>query len=129
MDIGPQIALAVFSAIFGYANYRVIEKVNGKVRHGINGIFAASFIGYVAYIDGYMTGITLLFIARLFFDSVLNVSRFHEQGFYDALGYVPLNPTSWIDKGEKAIFGYNGQAPKFIYLVIIIVLNIFNSTQ
>ncbi|HEX7906220.1 MAG TPA: hypothetical protein VF487_20240 [Chitinophagaceae bacterium] len=119
MEIIPQIAWLLFCLFFAYANYVVIEKVNERIRHGINGIFGVATSLYFGLAVYWLLGLSMLFIARLFFDSFLSLLRFQR------INYVSLKPKSIIDQVEKFVFGMDGYTPKIIYLIVIIVLNIF----
>lgn len=114
----PQVIYALFCIFFAYANYRVIEVLNQKIRHGINGIFGIVTSIYF-FTQHWEIGLSILFIGRLFFDSSLSLFRGKK------LGYVSPNPISIIDRVEKRIFGNNGLLPKITYLIIIILLNIW----
>jgi len=129
--MNPQIALIVFAAFFGIANGKAIS-VDARIRHGLNGVFVSVFIIFFAiqyymlhgfwYSLGYVA--IHLLIARVVFDTVLNIYRFHRRGLFSAINYVSENPKSIIDRIEKRIFGYNGYAPKIIYIIFIISLNL-----
>lgn len=118
-----QIVLTVFCIFFAYANYRAI-KIDTRIRHAINGVFAGSYILFFSIEISWMLGLILLVEARLIFDTFLNIFRFIKScGLIAAINYVPYQPKSIIDKMEKKVFGYNGIAPKIVYLLIVIGLN------
>lgn len=119
MELIPQIAWVVFCLFFAYVNYRLIEKVQERVRHGINGVFGAVTCTYFGIFVDWKLGLAMAFEARLFFDWSLNLWRGRP------LGYVSLSPRSLIDKAEKKVFGLNGILPKVLYAIAIILLNIF----
>ena len=127
--MNPQIALIVFAAFFGIANGRTIS-IDARIRHGFNGVFVSVFIIFFALeyyrLHGFWYSakyvLIHLLIARVVFDTVLNLYRFHKQGIFAAINYVSLNPGSIIDKAEKYLFGFNGIAPKIIYIWVALLL-------
>lgn len=123
MELIPQIAWLLFCLFFSFANYVVIEKLNERVRHGINGIFGFGISFYFAVFVDWKMGAVMLLIARTFFDSLLNYLRFRKELGLEAIGYVPRHPKSIIDKVEKWAFGMDGFTPKIIYLFLITMFN------
>lgn len=125
----PQIILIVFCIFFAYANYRAI-RIDTRIRHAINGVFAGSFIIFFAWeyynLHGLLYSLKYvlihLLLARAIFDTFLSLFRFHKLGIVPAINYVSLDPGSIIDKIEKKIFGYNGILPKVIYLALAVGL-------
>lgn len=110
------IVWVAFCLFFAYANYRVIEYVDGRIRHGINGVFGSVTALYFAIEESISTGIILLLIARLFFDSFLSYLRFGR------INYVSPKPKSLIDKLEQMVFGKDGYLPKLIYLTVVVLM-------
>jgi hypothetical protein len=113
----PQIIYGVFCIFFAYANYVQIT-ANDTVMHGINGALHLAVIVYFTFKIHWMLGLSMMFEARLLFDSALNLMR----GL--SVAYVPKNPKSVLDKVEKVIFFDNGYIPKIVYVLAIIILNI-----
>jgi hypothetical protein len=107
----------LFCIALAYINYRVIA-ADLRVYHALNGV-AHLICWIVCYLltKNIWLVLTLPFIGRLFFDTMLNLLR----GL--PVDYVPKNPKSIVDKTEKKVFGNNGILPKLIYLAIIIGLN------
>jgi hypothetical protein len=90
-----------------------------RVRHGING-FAHIAALYVMYDNfGWLPAIALFFAIRPIFDVALNLFR----GL--PVDYVTPKPKSIIDKLEQKAFGKNGLAPKAIYLITSLSINIY----
>jgi hypothetical protein len=118
MELIPQIAWVVFCLFFAYVNYRLIEKVQERVRHGINGIFGAVTCAYFGLCVDWRLGLVMLFEGRLFFDSLLNFLRFKR------INYVSPKPASIIDQLEKKVFGLDGYTPKILYFAIIVIINL-----
>lgn len=112
-----QISYAVFCVAFAYLNAKWI-KDGKRIRHFWNGLIHIVAAVAGLYFFNWQTGLSILFIARLFFDWSLNLMR----GL--PLGYVPIKPISYVDKFEKWIFSNNGILPKIIYIAVIILLNI-----
>lgn len=109
----------IFCLLLAYINKRLIV-YDKRVKHGINGLLHAVFWSVVLLITrSWFPACVLPFLGRLFFDASLNIMR----GL--PIDYVAKNPKSIIDKFEKSVFGYDGILPKVIYLIIIIILNIF----
>lgn len=108
----------LFSMALAYYNYRRIL-YDKRIFHGVNGLLHLAFwLGVFLFTKSWFPVVVLPFIGRLFFDSGLNLMR------NLPLGYVPRKPKSIVDKIEKWLFGMDGIAPKFIYTIIIITLNI-----
>jgi hypothetical protein len=102
-----------------YVNYRIII-ADKRVYHALNGlVHIACWITVYLITRNWVLVAILPFIARLFFDVMLNLMR----GL--PINYVPKNPKSIADKVEKQVFGQDGLTPKAIYLAIIIILNFF----
>lgn len=103
--------------LLAYINYRVIV-ADKQVYHWLNGlVHLVCWATVYLLTHNWILMIALPFIARLFFDTMLNLFR----GL--PLDYVPKKPKSVIDKLEKSVFDNNGVLPRAIYLVVIIVLN------
>jgi hypothetical protein len=116
----PQIIYIIWCIFFAYLNYIIIEKLNERVRHGINGAMHLLICIYFGIAIHFTVGLSMLFIGRLFFDTSLNIFR---MGWRN-IGYVPRYPKSIADKIEKKVFGKDGITPKVIYGAAIIVLMI-----
>jgi hypothetical protein len=102
-----------------YINYRVII-ADKRVYHALNGlVHIACWVAVYLITKNFVLVAILPFIARLFFDVMLNLMR----GL--PINYVPKNPKSIADKVEKKVFGMDGLTPKAIYFIIIVVLNFF----
>lgn len=105
-------------AALAYVNYLVII-ADKRVYHGLNGLLhLACWITVFLLTRNWILVAILPFVARLFFDVMLNLMR----GL--PINYVPKYPKSIADKVEKKIFGLDGLTPKAIYLIVIITLNI-----
>jgi hypothetical protein len=112
-----QALYTVFCVALAYVNYRVIA-ADKRVFHAVNGIAHLLFWVAAFKFSSWLILLLLPFIGRLFFDSALNLFR----GL--PLDYVPAKPKSIIDKVEKRFFGKDGETPKLIYLLVIIILNV-----
>lgn len=112
-----QIAYALACVGLAYINYRVIE-AGRRVYHGINGAIHLATAILATLHSGLIAGICILLVARLSFDMALNKFR----GL--PVNYVPLRPTSVVDKIEKRVFEGDGYLPKLIYLVALFILNV-----
>lgn len=90
------------------------------VKHWLNALIhiTASLFAWIAF--GWQIGLAILFISRVTFDIALNLFR------KLPIDYVSSKPASVIDQLEKKVFGKNGILPKIVYLIIAIVLNIWN---
>lgn len=109
-----------FGALNAHLSDRWVDWNNGKrIRHGLNGlVHLSAAVGAWFIYEQWQAPVLILFIARLFFDSSMNLYRNPPRG----LGYVPINPKSLIDKAEKWLFRGNGIVPKIVYAFIIVVL-------
>jgi hypothetical protein len=116
----------VLCIVLAFINWKVIE-ADKRVYHGLNGVFhLVCWVAFYLITRNIILTAALPFIARLFFDVMLNCFR----GL--PLDYV----SSWVknnnprasktDRLEWQIFK-DGLAPKAIYLVIIIALNVWNA--
>lgn len=112
------IVYALFCIAFAWLN-AVLIKANKRIYHGLNGLLhiAAAVVGW--HFWGWVIGISILFVARLVFDTSLNLFR----GL--PIEYVPRSPKSIVDKIEKTVFNSDGIMPKLVYFAIIVLLNIF----
>lgn len=115
----PQLVYAVWCVFFAYMNYRLIEVLNERVLHGINGIFHVITCMYFFFEVDPLMGLAMFFSARVVFDTSLNLMR--KRG----IGYVPVNPKSIFDKAEKWAFRNNGIVPKIVYTITATILNYF----
>jgi hypothetical protein len=107
---------AAFCIGFALYNYDRIER-GKRIYHGVNGFIHLFFAVLCTVFGGWKMGVSILLIARLFFDISLNAFR----GL--PLGYVSPDPKSIVDKIEKKIFK-NGYLPKIIYVCILILFQI-----
>jgi hypothetical protein len=110
-------AYILICALLSFVNAKVIKE-DRHIFHPINGaghILSAIAVGWFY---GFWAGVCILLIARLFFDSLLSLSR----GL--PLDYVSDNPSSLLDRAEKRVFGEDGLTPKLLYLWTLILLNI-----
>jgi len=122
------IAYAVFCIAFAWLNSFLIEKKNLHIYHGINGgiHIIAAIAGY--YYWGWQIGISILFVARLFFDVTLNLFRNKAIDYIspEVMRYKKIKEAikkgKTIDFIEYRIFRKDGISPKILYLFIIIVL-------
>ena len=89
-----------------------------KINHWLNGLIHLSIAGGAWYIFHWVAAIIILLNARVLFDATLSYLRFGR------INYVSLSPSSLIDKIERKIFGNDGYAPKIIYLLISISVNV-----
>lgn len=113
------LSYAVFCIAFAWLN-AVLIKANKRIYHGLNALLhiAAAVAGW--YFWGWVIGVSILFVARLVFDTALNLFR----GL--PIEYVPRSPKSIVDKIEKKVFRGDGIMPKLTYLAAIVLLNIFS---
>lgn len=110
------ISYIILCIILAYINYRVII-ADRRVYHALNGLVHLAFWLTVFLLSrSLILTLCLPFVARLFFDTALNLFR----GL--PLDYVPKNPKSIADKVEKKVFGSVGFTPKLIWLMIIVAL-------
>lgn len=87
-----------------------------RIYHGLNGLLHISFAVVALFFLSWQVAIASLMIGRVTFDTALNLFR----GL--PIGYVPFKPKSIVDRVEKSVFGYNGIAPKIIYIVAAIII-------
>lgn len=109
------IAYSIFCIAFAKMN-AIWIKANKRIYHGINGAIhiAAAVAGW--YFFGWQIGVSILFAARLVFDTALNLFR----GL--AIDYIPAKPKSIVDRIEKRLFRNDGLTPKLVYLSIIVLI-------
>jgi hypothetical protein len=101
----------------GLALYNNDRISSGKrIYHSLNGGIHLLSAYVVFRLWGIGEAICLLLVARVVFDSALNLMR----GL--SLGYVSPRPKSIIDRLEKGVFKSNGILPKGIYLVIVLII-------
>jgi hypothetical protein len=113
----PYIAYAIFCSFFALLNAIVIKRLNEVVLHWFNGLLHLTTVLYFGMAVDPLTGATMLFIARLFFDVPLNLFR------KLPIGYLPLNPKSIVDRFEIMVFGKDGGTDaKLVYCLILIML-------
>lgn len=114
------IALLYIPILLILAWYNAVLIRKGKrIYHFWNGLLHCVVAGGVWVLDSWQSGLAVLFIARVVFDTALNLMR----GL--PIDYVPKDPKSIVDKLEKKVFGNNGIIPKIIYIIIIAALLIF----
>ena len=101
--------------ILAWYNCRLIAE-GRRIYHALNGLLHISVAAGVWYLAGWQAGIAVLFIARVVFDSALNLMRDLP------IDYVSPNPKSKVDQFEKWLFRGNGLIPKIVYLIAIILL-------
>lgn len=117
----PETVYALFCVILAAFNHERI-KDGKRINHFWNGLIHLA-VAIPASIFIHLTvGLVLLLNANVIFNVSLNLFR----GL--PIGYLPLKPKSVVDQVEKKLFG-NGIAPKIIYTVISICLNIFYFTK
>jgi hypothetical protein len=110
------ILYALWCVFWAYANYRAIDVAEEHIFHGANGFMHIMVAVYFGLSQGWITGLCILLVARLFFDISLNLFR------GKGVGYVSPNPRSMLDKAEKFVFKEDGITPKIIYACTLIVL-------
>lgn len=115
-----QFIYACFCIVFAYDNKRRIGKYK-PIPHGVNGLvhFLIWTVFYLLFHSVFVS--VLPFIARLIFDTALNLLRGKN------MGYVPVKPRSIADKVEKFIWGDNALTPKVLYLWVIVICLIIQS--
>lgn len=89
-----------------------------KILHFWNGVIHLTIAGIFALRYHWWHFFTILLIARVTFDTALNLFRFGWSG----INYVPLDPKSIVDKMEKKLFGTDFYTPKLIYILLIVIL-------
>jgi hypothetical protein len=118
MYMYAQISYAVFCVFFAWRNAVKIGR-NQRILHGVNGYIHFSICSGIALSSGsWVLGLSYLLVGRIFFDWSLDLFR----GL--PLNYVSLNPKSILDRLEKRLFGINGLAPKVVYAVLVIILDL-----
>jgi hypothetical protein len=111
------IIYALFSILLAWINSILIAK-GKRIWHGLNGaihLSAAIYFGLAVHLS---MGLSILLIARLFFDVSLNLFR------HLPIDYVPKEPKSIVDKIEIFLFEDNGWLPKIIYLLLLTAFNV-----
>lgn len=104
------IGLAVHDAWF-IGKGKPIDHIRNGAMHIIAAIIAWILFNWMAFF-------IVLCLARVIFNSALNLFRFHN------LLYVSADPESKLDRFEKGIFGNNAWLPLLIYVIILIGLNV-----
>lgn len=112
-----EVAYIIFCVILAHVNFVMIGK-DKKPNHWLNGLIHLTMAAVCYFVFWKPGAIIILCNARVFFDATLNYLRFGR------INYVSLSPSSLIDKIERKIFGNDGYAPKIIYLLISISLNV-----
>lgn len=97
-----------------YNAHRIIH--DQRIYHGLNGALHIVAAVATAFTFHWWDGITMLFVARIFFDTALNYFRFGR------INYVPLNPKSWVDKVEKKLFK-NKEVAILVEVFVLVILN------
>lgn len=118
MTLIPEIAYAIWCVFFAFLNRIEIVTLDEKILHWFNGLLHFTAALFFAIAVSIPTGLSMLLIGRLFFDTALNLFR----GL--PISYVPLEPKSIVDKIEIFVFDGHGLLPKIVYLLILICLNI-----
>ena len=111
-------AYLLFVVILAWDNANRIDK-DKTIKHWLNGLAHLSMAGILYFVD-WKLSVALLCLVRVTFDISLNLFR----GL--PINYVSPKPASGIDKIEKQIFGLNGYTPKIVYLIIAVILLIWN---
>jgi hypothetical protein len=149
-----QIIYGLLCILLAYINHRIILK-DIRILHGLNGIFHVVFFLYFYFFVNHYLGITLLVIGRLVFDTSLNLFRKRGIGYVaenpksiidkiEKIVFTTIQAIYLLFKNRKQslLEGYEinsigkyspsksytfivGILPKIIYLITIIVLNIF----
>lgn len=115
----------IYSLVCVLLAWRDKEKINKGLRiyHAIGGATHITAAVLTSIFFGWWTGFMILLIARIVFNTALNLFR----GL--PVDYVSTKPLAITDRIEKSIFGNDGIFPLVIYLVALIVLNIFYAVQ
>lgn len=111
------IAYGFFCVFLAEDNAKRIEK-GQRIKHFWNGLIHVSSAVLGGYFFGWKLGLSVLIVARLVFDTALNLLR----GL--PLDYVSPKPKSIVDKVEKYLFKLDAFTPKIIYLALLICLQI-----
>jgi hypothetical protein len=111
------IIYTLFCILFAWFNSIQIAK-GLRIWHGLNGAIHLTTAIYFGLAVHPAMGLSILLIARLFFDVSLNLFR----GL--PIDYVPQEPKSIVDKIEIFLFEDNGWLPKIIYSLLLIALNL-----
>ena len=90
-----------------------------KINHTLNGAIHLVMAVLVAFLTDWLNGLCILLVARVSFDTALNLFR----GL--SIGYVSPKPASKVDRIEKYFFQNNGILPKILYVMITICLQLF----
>jgi hypothetical protein len=112
-----QLCYAVFCVGLAWVNWYVINK-GLRVYHAINGAIHIAAAVYLSIAYWWLLGIALLCTTNVVFSVALNLFRGKR------INYISPSPASKIDKIEKQIFGNDFYAPKAVYLLTSIVINI-----
>lgn len=111
-----ELLYAIFCIGFAYLNAHLIKK-GKRIYHALNGAIHIAAAAAGLYFFDWQTGIAILFVSRLVFDTALNLMR------GKAIDYTSPSPKSIVDKIEQKIFKRDGVTPKLIYILLIVVLN------
>jgi len=87
-----------------------------RINHFRNGLIHISFASLMGILYGAIHILGFLCLARVVFNLSINLFR----GLSPF--YVSPNPKSWVDRGEKWIFGDNGVIPNIIYTLILFAI-------
>lgn len=120
------ISYALFCIAFAWLNSFLIKR-GKRIFHALNGLLhiAAAVAGW--YYWGWQIGVSILFVARLFFDVALNLFRGLPIDYVSPEVMRYNNLMEAIDKGkvidfvEYKIFG-DSVMPKLIYLSVIVLI-------
>lgn len=115
-NIYPLLSYTFILILFAYLNKQEIHDKNKRIYHGINGALHMTICIYCFLEYCWETGFSMVLLARLVFDSCLNV--FRKKG----IDYVPLEPKALTDQLEQFIFGMNWWKPKLTYVISLVVL-------
>jgi hypothetical protein len=115
-------ALAGFNLINSRVDaYRILK--NKTIAHGINFVAYAIYCGALCWLAHWDIGAISLFCVSAFcnrqlsFDIPLNLRRGLKWDYVS----TAKPPKAFLDRIEIRIFGYNGQAPVFMYAAVWLV--------
>lgn len=114
--IAVQIIYALFCVWFARYNARRII-ADKRIYHGINGAIHLSVACACGYFFSIISGVIILLLARVVFDSALNYFRF---GY---VTYVSQKPKSLADRLAKKVFGNNKEVELLLEVFLLIILN------
>jgi hypothetical protein len=116
-------------ACIGFAAYNNDLIRDGKrIYHAINGAIHLTAAILIGYFTNWQYGLAVLFIAKLFFDTSLNLMRGLSIDYISPEVKAYKNWKVAIQKGkftdwlEYKLFKGNGIIPKILYALIIVIL-------